>query len=121
VQAQVVAADINGDGETEIVAADTRGNVAAFTPHGKEVWERHLASLISQVHLNAWSSYTSLSANHRDCWYAAHGVSSVCSTLRAPVSAGLLAGNQVGADIVQHHVCGSGTHNDCIDDLELCV
>lgn len=49
VQAQVVAADINGDGETEIVAADTRGNVAAFTPHGKEVWERHLASLIAQV------------------------------------------------------------------------
>jgi hypothetical protein len=48
-QAQVVAADINGDGETEIVAADTRGNVAAFTPHGKEVWERHLASLIAQV------------------------------------------------------------------------
>ena len=49
VQAQVVAADINGDGQTEIVAADTRGNVAAFTPRGKEVWERHLASLIAQV------------------------------------------------------------------------
>jgi hypothetical protein len=49
VQAQVIAADINGDGQTEIVAADTRGNVAAFTPRGKEVWERHLASLIAQV------------------------------------------------------------------------
>lgn len=53
----MIAADINGDGETEIVAADTRGNVAAFTPRGKEVWERHLASLIAQV-LNANESTT---------------------------------------------------------------
>lgn len=49
IQAQAVAADVNGDGETEIIAADTRGNVAAFSPRGKEVWERHLASLVAQV------------------------------------------------------------------------
>ncbi|CAI5458896.1 unnamed protein product [Closterium sp. Yama58-4] len=48
VQGQVVAADVNHDGKLEIIAADTRGNVAAFTSEGKEVWERHLASLIAQ-------------------------------------------------------------------------
>ncbi len=52
IQAQAVAADVNGDGETEIIAADTRGNVAAFSPRGKEVWERHLASLVAQVGSN---------------------------------------------------------------------
>lgn len=55
----MIAADINGDGETEILAADTRGTVAAFTPRGKEVWERHLASLIAQVHC---------CCSHRNCW-----------------------------------------------------
>ncbi|GJP35206.1 hypothetical protein CLOM_g19716 [Closterium sp. NIES-68] len=48
VQGQVVAADVNHDGKLEIVAADTRGNVAAFSSEGKELWERHLASLIAQ-------------------------------------------------------------------------
>ncbi|CAI5525941.1 unnamed protein product [Closterium sp. Naga37s-1] len=48
VQGQVVAADVNHDGKLEIIAADTRGNVAAFSSEGKEVWERHLASLIAQ-------------------------------------------------------------------------
>ena len=49
IEVQVVTADINGDGETEVVAADTRGNVAAFNSRGGEVWERHLKSLIAQV------------------------------------------------------------------------
>jgi hypothetical protein len=49
IQGQVVAADINGDGYLEIVAVDTRGNVAAFDWRGRELWERHVASMISQA------------------------------------------------------------------------
>lgn len=44
----VVADDINDDGKLELVATDTLGNVAAFDGTGKEVWERHLESAISQ-------------------------------------------------------------------------
>jgi hypothetical protein len=47
VQAQVVVEDINDDGLLEVVACDSRGNVAAFNPAGKEIWERHLGSLIA--------------------------------------------------------------------------
>ncbi|EFN59749.1 hypothetical protein CHLNCDRAFT_133372 [Chlorella variabilis] len=50
IQAQVAMADINADGQLEMVAADSRGNVAAFTAAGKEVWETHLNS---QIHQNA--------------------------------------------------------------------
>ncbi len=49
IQGQPAAADVNGDGEMEIIAADTKGNVAAFTHRGLEVWERHLASLVAQA------------------------------------------------------------------------
>lgn len=49
VQAQVAVADINGDGALELVAADARGNVAAFSADGSELWERHVKSLIAQV------------------------------------------------------------------------
>ena len=49
IQAQPAVADINGDGEVEIVVADVHGNVAAFNWRGREVWERHLKSLVSQV------------------------------------------------------------------------
>ncbi|KAJ7534472.1 hypothetical protein O6H91_13G096300 [Diphasiastrum complanatum] len=49
VQAQVIVADINDDGELEIVTVDTRGNVAAWTRNGKEIWEVHVKSLISQA------------------------------------------------------------------------
>jgi len=48
VQGQVVVADVNDDGYPEIVACDIRGNVGVFNWRGKEVWERHLRSLISQ-------------------------------------------------------------------------
>jgi len=51
IQAQPAVADINGDGEVEIVVADVHGNVAAFNWRGREIWERHLKSLISQVPL----------------------------------------------------------------------
>ena len=49
IQAQVAVGDINGDGYLELVAADARGNVAAFTWKAQELWERHVASLVSQV------------------------------------------------------------------------
>eukprot|EP00850_Spirogloea_muscicola_P022864 SM000315S11901 [mRNA] locus=s315:111541:117447:- [translate_table: standard] len=48
VQGQVVVSDINDDGKLELVAADTRGNIATFDIYGKEVWERHVGSLIAQ-------------------------------------------------------------------------
>uniref|UniRef100_A0A2P2JQE4 Uncharacterized protein LOC105116623 isoform X1 n=2 Tax=Rhizophora mucronata TaxID=61149 RepID=A0A2P2JQE4_RHIMU len=48
IQGAVVAADINDDGKIELVTTDTHGNVAAWTSQGKEIWEKHLKSLISQ-------------------------------------------------------------------------
>ena len=49
IQAQVAVGDIDSDGYLELVAADARGNVAAFTWKAEELWERHVASLVSQV------------------------------------------------------------------------
>lgn len=49
IQAQVAVADLAGDGRLAIVAVDARGNVAALDADGKELWERHLASLLPQV------------------------------------------------------------------------
>ena len=49
IQGAVVAADINDDGKTELVTTDVHGNVAAWTSQGKEIWEKHLKSLVSQV------------------------------------------------------------------------
>lgn len=48
IQGAVVAADINDDGKIELVTTDIHGNVAAWTSQGKEIWERHLKSLVSQ-------------------------------------------------------------------------
>lgn len=63
IQAQPTVADINGDGEVEIVVADVHGNVAAFNWRGKEVWERHLKSLVSQARLS--SQHTLLNSETR--------------------------------------------------------
>lgn len=49
IQGAVVAADINDDGKIELVTADAHGNVAAWTPQGKEIWETHVKSLVPQV------------------------------------------------------------------------
>ena len=49
IQAQVAVADLKGDGSLVLVAADARGNVAAFDAEANELWERHLGTLISQV------------------------------------------------------------------------
>ncbi|PKI43390.1 hypothetical protein CRG98_036147 [Punica granatum] len=48
IQGAVVAADINDDGKIELVTTDTHGNVAAWTPQGEEIWEKHLKSHIPQ-------------------------------------------------------------------------
>ena len=55
VQAQVAVADLNNDGKLEMVASDSRGNLAAFDADGKEVWERHLQSHVHQVGATACS------------------------------------------------------------------
>ncbi|GMH39270.1 hypothetical protein BSKO_07168 [Bryopsis sp. KO-2023] len=49
IEGQVLVADVNGDGEIEIVAADRHGSVAMFNIYGKELWERHLKSSIAQA------------------------------------------------------------------------
>ena len=48
-RAQVAVDDINGDGALELVAVDLRGNCAAFSADGTELWERHLRSQLTQV------------------------------------------------------------------------
>ncbi|KAJ4704507.1 Defective in exine formation 1 [Melia azedarach] len=48
IQGAVVAADINDDGKIELVTTDTHGNIAAWTAEGKEIWEQHLKSLVTQ-------------------------------------------------------------------------
>ncbi|KAJ8533027.1 hypothetical protein K7X08_015916 [Anisodus acutangulus] len=48
IQGAVVAADINDDGKIELVTTDSHGNVAAWTAQGKEIWEKHLKSLVPQ-------------------------------------------------------------------------
>ena len=45
------------DGRLIIIAADSRGSVAAFDIDGKELWERHLGSLVSQVRSVSQSTY----------------------------------------------------------------
>ncbi|KAL8463463.1 hypothetical protein ACS0TY_034203 [Phlomoides rotata] len=53
IQGAVVAADIN-DRKIELVTADAHGNVVAWTPQGKLIWETHVKSLVPQV--NEYSS-----------------------------------------------------------------
>ncbi|CAA0810659.1 Protein DEFECTIVE IN EXINE FORMATION 1 [Striga hermonthica] len=48
IQGAVIAADINDDGKIELVTTDSHGNVAAWTPQGKEIWETHVKSLVPQ-------------------------------------------------------------------------
>ncbi|WIA09420.1 hypothetical protein OEZ85_008825 [Tetradesmus obliquus] len=48
VQGQVMVADLNADGAVEIFAGDALGNIALLDIHGKELWERHVKSMITQ-------------------------------------------------------------------------
>ena len=49
IQAQVATGDLRNDGSLVLLAVDARGNVAAFDANAKELWERHLGTLIAQV------------------------------------------------------------------------
>ncbi|MEW5318858.1 MAG: hypothetical protein WDW38_010043 [Sanguina aurantia] len=49
IQGQPLVADLNNDGQLEICVGDTRGNIAAWSASGEEIWERHVKSLISQA------------------------------------------------------------------------
>lgn len=55
IQGAVIAADINDDGKIELVTTDSHGNIAAWTAQGKEIWEKHLKSLVPQVHYGVLS------------------------------------------------------------------
>ncbi|KAK9815165.1 hypothetical protein WJX73_009335 [Symbiochloris irregularis] len=49
IQAQVAVADVNNDGFLEVAVGDTKGTLAVFTHKGEELWERHVASAITQA------------------------------------------------------------------------
>jgi outer membrane protein assembly factor BamB len=49
VQAQVAAADVDGDGYVEIFAVDTRGSVACFNVNGTLRWDVHLRTSMTQA------------------------------------------------------------------------
>lgn len=74
IQGSPIAADINDDGKIELVTVDTHGNVAAWTVHGEEIWERHLKSLIPQVH---WAYHQNSLILRLLGWYWLHGVESL--------------------------------------------
>eukprot|EP00798_Chlamydomonas_sp_ICE-L_P007322 gene7322-442_t len=44
IEGQALVADLNNDGEVEIVAGDSHGNIACFNVAGEEVWSRHGAT-----------------------------------------------------------------------------
>jgi outer membrane protein assembly factor BamB len=48
VQAQVATADVDGDGNLEILALDTRGSAALFNKSGHLLWDVHVRSPLAQ-------------------------------------------------------------------------
>eukprot|EP00882_Tetradesmus_deserticola_P027871 GHRQ01031008.1.p1 GENE.GHRQ01031008.1~~GHRQ01031008.1.p1 ORF type:complete len:351 (+),score=164.28 GHRQ01031008.1:777-1829(+) len=48
VQGQVMVADLNADGAVDIFAGDALGNIVLLDVNGKELWERHVKSMITQ-------------------------------------------------------------------------
>lgn len=48
-QAQVAAADVDGDGWLEVFAMDTRGSIAMFYSNGTLRWDAHIRSTLSQA------------------------------------------------------------------------
>eukprot|EP00741_Cyanophora_paradoxa_P017524 tig00020996_g16928.t1 len=48
IQGQVTLADLNADGALELIAVDSRGNVAVFNGRGEELWDRRLIGLAAQ-------------------------------------------------------------------------
>ena len=47
-QAQVVPADVNGDGTLELLAVDAVGSVAAWTASGSSLWEVQTSAMSAQ-------------------------------------------------------------------------
>lgn len=73
IQGQVAVSDVNGDGALELVAADLRGNVVAFTIDGTEIWERHVASQVTQVSCTGLSpGHVQMSSRIQRCLAAAY-------------------------------------------------
>ncbi len=48
IQGQVGVADLNNDGQLELVAVDNRFNVACFSSRGKEIWETRITGFSAQ-------------------------------------------------------------------------
>lgn len=48
IQGQVIAEDVNSDGDLELCAVDFRSNLACFDYRGKVVWQRQLSGYCSQ-------------------------------------------------------------------------
>lgn len=46
-EAQVTAADVDSDGDIELIACDVRGTVAVFKSNGVELWNKHVESRIA--------------------------------------------------------------------------
>jgi len=47
IQAPITVHDLNGDGQLEIIAADSRHNIAAFHSNGENLWHRHVSGFVS--------------------------------------------------------------------------
>lgn len=48
IQGQIGVADVNNDGQLELIATDNRFNVAAFSSKGKELWEKRISGYSAQ-------------------------------------------------------------------------
>jgi hypothetical protein len=55
IQAPITVHDLNGDGQLEIIAADSRHNIAAFHSNGDNLWHRHVSGFVSRCAVSACS------------------------------------------------------------------
>lgn len=53
--AQVIVADVNNDGDLEIIACDTNSNVVCFNLNGEEIWEYRIYGYPNQVSLHLFT------------------------------------------------------------------
>jgi hypothetical protein len=57
----------------ELIAADARGNVAAFTPNATELWERHVSSNVAQARGCSPPRDCMQRVRRSSCWRAFRG------------------------------------------------
>lgn len=57
----------------ELVAADSRGNVAAFAPNATELWERHVGSNVAQARPPRRLGASWLQPRTAPCWFVGMG------------------------------------------------